>query len=95
MFDEYDIEQIREHFGTPEQIALYFYDQNDLVELAKHVRIKKTLITIIIFAVIVALLMRKILLTIKVFQSKEVLGGYIINKTAVIEETVIHIINLL
>lgn len=89
-----DVEQIIEHFGTPEHIALYYYDQNDLVKLAKHVSTrKKIVISAIVFAILV-LLVWAIAVTIMLVKSNDYISGNYINEFKMIKDAVIHIINL-
>lgn len=90
-----NINQIYHHFGEPENIALYFYDENNLTEIKKRMNVRKTLKICAIVLVIVALLIWAISMTIVVVDSHRVANGYNVNESAVIEEAFIHITNLL
>ncbi len=90
-----NINQIYHHFGEPEMIAGYFYDESSLKEIKKRMNVRKIIRICAIVLVIAALIIWAIAVTIALVDSHNVVNGYAVNESAVIEEAVIHIINLL
>jgi hypothetical protein len=74
------LEEVRDHFGTPEQIARSFLAETDISVIRKKVRLKQ----IILLALIAALLIWAVGVAISTKTSYDARGGYGIEEPAVI-----------